>query len=449
MAAREPRSIVTISTIFLQFCVLCTSDLDPRLRIPKCYKQEGGCERAKHEKTFGGPCMVGRAGGVTKLDPVKVGHVEEIDVGDKVVKITTRAMKPPVFEIPNFLSDEECDFFINYAKHKRMMFSEARGGLTLKEQVDVPKIRHGRAKGIVSIFSGWDTNNDGFITVDEVLAFARKYYYMQLKEPELRKLLRRIKAHELDDDVITKEEFEKMDTQAIDDAMLALGLTHPRYRHRLSEQTWINQRLMKRTPILETIQARLIKLTGLTKEIIYGSERIQVVRYTKFGHYHAHYDSETHKRTDVPCCHLMQDPKKLFTYQNPCRICRYLTVLYYLNDVEDGGETAFPVADNVTLDRAYMEMTRGIHDYFNMNENCKTSNLVIKPRRGLAVMWYNHMRDEATGWMGAMDDYSLHGGCEVFSGEKWIANSWITAPYADGAYMGSLWLRNITFIDDI
>jgi len=28
-----------------------------------------------------------------------------------------------------------------------------------------------------------------------------------------------------------------------------------------------------------------------------------------------------------------------------CRICRYITILYYLNDVEDGGETAFPVAD--------------------------------------------------------------------------------------------------------
>jgi len=24
---------------------------------------------------------------------------------------------------------------------------------------------------------------------------------------------------------------------------------------------------------------------------------------------------------------------------------RYITILYYLNDVEDGGETAFPVAD--------------------------------------------------------------------------------------------------------
>ena len=30
-------------------------------------------------------------------------------------------------------------------------------------------------------------------------------------------------------------------------------------------------------------------------------------------------------------------------------ISRYATILYYLNDVEDGGETAFPVADSPTF----------------------------------------------------------------------------------------------------
>ena len=29
---------------------------------------------------------------------------------------------------------------------------------------------------------------------------------------------------------------------------------------------------------------------------------------------------------------------------------RFATVLYFLDDVEDGGETAFPVADNSTFD---------------------------------------------------------------------------------------------------
>lgn len=32
-----------------------------------------------------------------------------------------------------------------------------------------------------------------------------------------------------------------------------------------------------------------------------------------------------------------------------------MTVLYFLNHVEQGGETAFPIADNVTLDTKVRE----------------------------------------------------------------------------------------------
>ena len=39
---------------------------------------------------------------------------------------------------------------------------------------------------------------------------------------------------------------------------------------------------------------------------------------------------------------------------------RYITILYYLSDVEAGGETAFPVADNETLD---FEVRKGIDFY--------------------------------------------------------------------------------------
>lgn len=30
---------------------------------------------------------------------------------------------------------------------------------------------------------------------------------------------------------------------------------------------------------------------------------------------------------------------------------RYITILYFLNEVDDGGETAFPMADNATLNK--------------------------------------------------------------------------------------------------
>jgi hypothetical protein len=30
-----------------------------------------------------------------------------------------------------------------------------------------------------------------------------------------------------------------------------------------------------------------------------------------------------------------------------------------------------------------------------------------------------------TGWVGEQDEYSLHGGCVVTRGTKWVANNWI------------------------
>ena len=47
---------------------------------------------------------------------------------------------------------------------------------------------------------------------------------------------------------------------------------------------------------------------------------------------------------------------------------RYATVLYYLNDVKYGGETAFPVVDEITFDEQV-----GLH--FHLNP--ELSNLLI------------------------------------------------------------------------
>lgn len=93
-----------------------------------------------------------------------------------------------------------------------------------------------------------------------------------------------------------------------------------------------------------------------------------------------------------------------------------------MNNVAKGGETAFPVADDAN--RYYVK-----NYSLTLNEKCQEANLLIKPRKGTAVMWYNHLleRDGAT-HMGAIDWLSLHGGCDVIEGVKWIANVWLNAP---------------------
>lgn len=68
-------------------------------------------------------------------------------------------------------------------------------------------------------------------------------------------------------------------------------------------------------------------------------------------------------------------------------------------------------------------MDRAVHKC-NSHSYCTKSNLVIKPKKGTAIMWYNHMTNDDH-WVGAINDKSYHGNCDVIEGEKWTATSWI------------------------
>ena len=60
-----------------------------------------------------------------------------------------------------------------------------------------------------------------------------------------------------------------------------------------------------------------------------------------------------------------------------------------------------------------------------MVKHCDESNLLIKPQRGKAVMWYNHRLDSSQTWLGKLDPLSYQGSCAVKKGEKWVAKMWI------------------------
>ena len=84
---------------------------------------------------------------------------------------------------------------------------------------------------------------------------------------------------------------------------------------------------------------------------------------------------------------------------------------------------------------------RSKQDLYNLSEYCHKANLVVTPKKGTAIMWYNHAMDPDSGWMGEMDPYSIHGGCAVKEGIKWIANNWITAPYKNRAHVPSQYIH--------
>lgn len=124
-------------------------------------------------------------------------------------------------------------------------------------------------------------------------------------------------------------------------------------------------------------------------------EQIQVVRYKPTQEYKEHFD----------ICHPFQ------AYEDQLKTCkeefkkfnsvRYATIIFYLNDGFNGGETYFP-----------------------------DINKKIIPKKGKALIFFNCTYNKDTHKTGLCDiiDNSKHAGLPVVEGktdEKWIANIWI------------------------
>ncbi|KAH3775970.1 hypothetical protein DPMN_177381 [Dreissena polymorpha] len=287
---------------------------------------------------------------LTRIDPGTVGQRVDVELEDgRFFTRITRAVGPPIFEIPKFLSDEECDHIIESAKNNGLNVSNLFGAEIQDE-----------------------LNSD--IPLAEI--------------------------------------------------------------SRVSEQTWL-QRSHLGEDFLNRLHKRLARLTELDIGTIRRSEHVQVVSYVPGGHYHAHLDSID--RYDRPCCFQERCDDKALTPQwaDCCRLCRYITVLYYLNDAEEGGETAFPLADasDATLAEKFENLEE--QEWYNLSYYCYNSSLVVKPVRGTAIMWYNHLKDEQTGYLGKADQRSQHGGCDLIKGSKWIANNWISSPSSEDRFKPS------------
>ncbi len=89
-----------------------------------------------------------------------------------------------------------------------------------------------------------------------------------------------------------------------------------------------------------------------------------------------------------------------------------------------------------------------------MVKHCDKSNLVTKPRRGTALLWYNHLLDDKDRWLGNLDPFSYQGSCQVQKGEKWVAKIWVNI-IGDGKRelrawkMGHNWLAQNNYNKEI
>lgn len=127
--------------------------------------------------------------------------------------------------------------------------------------------------------------------------------------------------------------------------------------------------------LIRRIDYRLAKLTGYPVD---HGEGIQILHYGTGGEYKPHFDFFPYEEPGS-ATHLAKGGQ------------RVVTVVMYLNDVEEGGETLFP----------------------------RAGGFRVMPRKGWAA--YFSYCDAA----GRVDAATLHAGAPVLAGEKWIATKWI------------------------
>uniref|UniRef100_A0A672Y790 Prolyl 4-hydroxylase, transmembrane (endoplasmic reticulum) n=1 Tax=Sphaeramia orbicularis TaxID=375764 RepID=A0A672Y790_9TELE len=333
---------------------------------------------------------------LTRVEGIRVGHVQRLSlVPGKVHEMRTLSLKPLLFEIPEFLSDDECRVVMQLAQLKGLMESQL---MVQEGQEELAKELNLSPE---EIFNLLDINQDGQLQLHEV--YVCLSVDCELYSSSLLGLYSSVFPG-----LLSLEEFRVLSSDAFQRFLVQRGVKRSQLV-RNSRHTWLYQGKGAHQ-VLQDIKERVTRLTRLPSTLVDLSEPLQVVRYEEGGHYHAHHDSGP-VYPETACTHTRMAANTSTPFETSCR---YITVLFYLNSVEGGGETAFPVADN----RTYDEVVR------NSVRNCDKSNLRVKPTKGTAVFWYNYLSD-GRGWVGEQDEYALHGGCVVTHGTKWVANKWI------------------------
>ncbi|KAG9442857.1 hypothetical protein H6P81_018711 [Aristolochia fimbriata] len=143
-----------------------------------------------------------------------------------------------------------------------------------------------------------------------------------------------------------------------------------------------------RDKIIRDIEKRIADFTFIPVE---HGEGLQILHYEVGQKYEPHYD------------YFLDE----FNTKNGGQ--RIATILMYLSDVEEGGETVFPAAKiNSSSQLGYNELSE-----------CAKKGLSVKPKMGDALLFWS-MRPDAS-----LDPSSLHGGCPVIKGNKWSSTKWM------------------------
>lgn len=194
-------------------------------------------------------------------------------------------------------------------------------------------------------------------------------------------------------------------------------------------------------PELSALLQRVADLMGIPRFWVQHSN-LQVLRYGPGEFYKSHYDSMNLARFDRCHSSMQANGRPLDADGSATHCPRYATVLYYLGDVAEGGETCFPLADYapvLNLPQAkWADLQRQAGFLQNASNRCSNRRpgcVFAAPRRGDAIAWYNHIPPGPgfDGPMGELDISALHMAMSVAlkpSGvTKYAANHWLNVPW--------------------
>ena len=151
---------------------------------------------------------------------------------------------------------------------------------------------------------------------------------------------------------------------------------HIQHESRTSENCWIEH---DANDIVHEVSKRFSILVQMP---IRNAEQYQFVYYKEGAQYKPHFDSFDYET---------ENGKKNWEPGGQ----RMITVIAYLNDVEEGGETGFPELD-----------------------------INIPAKKGNAVVFHNTLLNDPGATHPKINPKSLHGGMPVIKGEKWMVNLW-------------------------
>jgi prolyl 4-hydroxylase len=140
---------------------------------------------------------------------------------------------------------------------------------------------------------------------------------------------------------------------------------------RTSEGTYFS---IRENELILNIEKRIEELVGFP---IVNGEGLQILHYGPGAEYRPHYDYFDQETPGGRDC----------TKKGGQRV---ITLIIYLNDVEEGGETTLPVV-----------------------------NLSVSPQRGSAF-YFSYLNS-----LGQLDKKTYHASLPVTKGEKWVATKWI------------------------